>query len=250
MDLQERAHLQAVIDNKQRRLHVLEERAAKQGYNTPPEVTLEIRDLRTEIQQHKQERDGSATPPSPQPNVFPPPSVVRPAPTSRSIDRLFWLVGGVASIIGIIVFFTGRPYFSSFVSAEIATIVPAATATGTVGPSATIPDAAVATGISNDISVPTASAVEPAAVEVAPAAAPSYPCEATITNKRGDVVDMIRQFPNEGSSKQASLNAGTPIIVKRTSASSNDWLEIANRDGLELGWILREYLVVSPSCPL
>lgn len=244
MDLQERAHLQALIDTKQRRLRVLEERAAKQGYNTPPEVTLEIRDLQSEIQQHERERNGSL----PQQQILTASSSARPISMSRFIAQLFAVIGGIASIIGILVFVTGRADLSSFIGAGSATATPTVVATGPVGASAATPIAlAVATAVPIATPLPLAAA-NVATAEVA--AAPTYPCEATITNKRGDVVDTIRQFPNEGSNKQPSLNAGTPVVVQRTSASSNDWLEIANRDGLELGWILREYLVLAPSCPL
>jgi hypothetical protein len=39
----------AVIETKQRRLHILEQQQAQKGHNTPPEIIIEIEDLRREL---------------------------------------------------------------------------------------------------------------------------------------------------------------------------------------------------------
>jgi hypothetical protein len=49
MDTDERQHLKNLRKTTQRRLHKLEEQAAEFGVNTPPEIKIEIEDLRGEI---------------------------------------------------------------------------------------------------------------------------------------------------------------------------------------------------------
>ena len=51
MDTEELKHLQTLIQEKIRRLRVLEQNAARYGYSVRPEVTLEIQDIRQEIDQ-------------------------------------------------------------------------------------------------------------------------------------------------------------------------------------------------------
>jgi len=54
----ERVHIRCLIRNNTRRLRKLEAQAATKGGNTPPEVTIEIEDLRTKIERlRKQVRE-------------------------------------------------------------------------------------------------------------------------------------------------------------------------------------------------
>ena len=55
MDDEQRRHLEDLLSTYQRRLRPLEKRAALQGHNTPPEILLEIEDIRSEIRRVKAE---------------------------------------------------------------------------------------------------------------------------------------------------------------------------------------------------
>jgi len=46
---EERAHLEGLIADHTKRLHALQRQAARQGNNTPPDVTVEIADIQKEI---------------------------------------------------------------------------------------------------------------------------------------------------------------------------------------------------------
>jgi hypothetical protein len=49
MAIDERTHLEQLLDVHNKRLHVLEVEAARKGYNTPPEVHSEMADIRAQI---------------------------------------------------------------------------------------------------------------------------------------------------------------------------------------------------------
>ena len=49
MSYGQRGHLRKLLRTYQQRLQLLEQRAAREGFHTPPEVTLEIQDLQNKI---------------------------------------------------------------------------------------------------------------------------------------------------------------------------------------------------------
>lgn len=53
MDTADRQHVERLIEKHQRRLHLLEERAAILGISTPPELSIEIQDIQSTISQLK-----------------------------------------------------------------------------------------------------------------------------------------------------------------------------------------------------
>src|SRR5262245_23991141 len=115
MDEQERQHLEELLQNYRRRLRPLEKRESYEGPRTPPEILMEIEDIRTKIA-GIEIRLNPASPPTQTPRikqtgseparviVGSPPTAQRYTPKpSRSLKRaIFCFLSGVTSLLGLI----------------------------------------------------------------------------------------------------------------------------------------------------
>lgn len=105
------------------------------------------------------------------------------------------------------------------------------------------PSTAMAAPPSLEVVQPTTSPAPPAPV------AGNYPCEATVSSWRADTLNIVRNFPDESASLREPIRVGTSVQALQVSGSTPPWYQIADPQGLVLGWIPAEYLALSAGCP-
>ena len=83
-----------------------------------------------------------------------------------------------------------------------------------------------------------------------PTPAPTYPCDAEISAPTEvTIVNLVRAFPSGNAPVIADIQVGTIVEVRRKSGESEVWYHIFDKNGQEFGWLLSNYLRLSPSCP-
>lgn len=101
-------------------------------------------------------------------------------------------------------------------------------------------------------STPTLTPTLQSIVTITPIAtvAKTYPCEAEISPPVGiDIVKRVRAIPSSNGALMPAIQEGTIVEVQGKSGESEVWYHIFDKNGREFGWILSNYLQLSPACP-